>query len=473
MKGPGILRTSHRLVISSAFLWPVLVGFAQTSPASVQVSTNSTCRIDLPAALRLAGAQNLDVEIARARVAEATANWESSMWQFFPWVSVGASYRRHEGLIQNVEGRILDVDKESYTAGPSVTGQLDLGDAIYKNLAARELAKASGYALESQRDDALLAAAQGYFDLLKARNAVEVARQAVRISTNYASQIEQANSAGIAFKGDMLRVQVQTERNLVTLRQTREQQRIASVRLAQTLRLNQTIELLPADDRPITIELLRPDVSLESLVSRALASRSEAKQIGALVRAARDAKNGATYGPMIPSLSAQVFAGGLGGSGEGTASRFGQSQDYAISLGWRIGPGGLFDRGRLRASEARLRIAEVGGEKLRDEITRQVIESYARLQSLADQLVHTRRAIGQAEETLQLTLQRKEFGVGAVLEAIQAEQELTRARLDYVNTTAEYNKVQYGVQRSTGGLTTTTANEQREQGGQGKRDEAN
>jgi outer membrane protein TolC len=416
--------------------------------------------------LRLAGAQNLDVQIARARVAEARANRESSVWQFFPWIGPGVSYRRHDDLIQNVEGRILDVHKESYTVGPSVTSQLDLGDAIYKNLAARQLAKASDYALESRREDALLAAAQGYFDLLKAQNAVEVARQAVRISTNYASQIEQATSAGIAFKGDTLRVQVQTERNLVTLRQTQEQQRVASVRLAQTLRLDQTIELLPADARPITIELLPPDVSLDSLVSRALSSRSEAKQIQALVRAARDAKNGATYGPLIPSLGAQVFVGGLGGSPDGTANRFGQSEDYAVTLGWRIGPGGLFDRGRIRATESRLRIAELGGEKLRDEITRQVVESYLRLQSLADQLVHTRRAIGQAEETLQLTQQRKEFGIGAVLEAIQAEQELTRARLDYVDTTAEYNKLQYGVQRATGGLTTATADEYREQGQQ-------
>jgi outer membrane protein TolC len=466
MNRPRFFYASHVLVFCTAFLWTALVGSAQTPPAPTNLGTNNTCLIDLPAALRLAGAQNLDVQIARARLAEATANRESSVWQFFPWIGLGVSYRRHDDLIQNVEGRILDVHKESYTAGPSITGQLDLGDAIYKNLAARQLAKASNYALESQRDDVLLAAAHGYFDLLKAQNAVEVARQALRISTNYASQIEQATSAGIAFKGDMLRVQVQTERNQVVLRQTQEQQRVASVRLAQTLRLDQTIELLPADGRPITIELLPPDISLESLVSKALGSRSEAKQIDALARAARDAKNGATYGPMIPSLGAQVFAGGLGGSGDGTGSRFGQSEDYAVTLGWRIGPGGLLDRSRVRATEARLRIAELGGEKLRDEITRQVVESYVRFQSLADQLVHTRRAIGQAEETLQLTQQRKEFGIGAVLEAIQAEQELTRARLDYVNTIAEYNKVQYGVQRATGGLTTMPANEHREQGQQ-------
>jgi len=57
-----------------------------------------------------------------------------------------------------------------------------------------------------------------------------------------------------------------------------------------------------------------------------------------------------------------------------------------------------------------------------------------------------------ADETLRLTQQRKEFAVGAVLENIQSEQELTRARLDYLNVIAEYNKAQYALRKATGGL---------------------
>src|SRR2546423_5496768 len=108
-------------------------------------STNKASLIDLPSALQLAGAQNLDVQIARQRLAEARANYESSLWQFFPWISPGVSYRRHDNLIQDVGGKIIDVHKESYTVGPFLSGQLDLGDAIYKNLAARQLVKASDY----------------------------------------------------------------------------------------------------------------------------------------------------------------------------------------------------------------------------------------------------------------------------------------------------------------------------------------
>jgi outer membrane protein TolC len=42
--------------------------------------------------------------------------------------------------------------------------------------------------------------------------------------------------------------------------------------------------------------------------------------------------------------------------------------------------------------------------------------------------------------------------VGVVLETLQAEQDLTRARLDYLKTVAEFNGAQYALSRATGRL---------------------
>ena len=439
--------------LRTGFLAALFFSIGALCAHAQEISTNKTSLIDLPSALQLAGAQNLDVQIARQRLAEARANYESSVWQFFPWISPGVSYRRHDNLIQDVAGKILDVHKESYTVGPSLSGQLDLGDAIYKNLAARQLVKASDHALEGQRQDVLVAAAQGYFDLLKARSSVEVAREAVRISTNYSAQVEQAVGAGIAFKGDLLRVQVQTERNLLTLRQAQEQQRVASARLAQTLHLDPGVELAPRDNDVVPLSLLDTNATIDSLVGQAMALRPELKYSHALVQAAHSAKQGAVYGPLVPSLGAQVFAGGLGGGQDNAPGRFGESEDYLLTLGWRIGPGGLFDRGRIHATESRLQIARLGEKKLLDEITRQVVESLTRVQSLNDQIATAQRAVRAAQETLDLTQQRKQFGVGAVLETIQAEDDLTRSRLELLNAIAEANKAQYALTKAIGGIT--------------------
>src|SRR5206468_2813050 len=123
----------------------------------------------------------------------------------------------------------------------------------------------------------------------------------------------------------------------------------------------------------------------------------------------------------------------LGGGVDGGPRSFGESEDYQLTLGWRLGPGGLFDQGRIHATESRLEIARLTEKKILDDVTRQVVESYTHLQSLHDQITTAQRAVGAGQETLRLSRERKQFGVGAVLETIQAEQELTRARLDLLN----------------------------------------
>ena len=72
------------------------------------------------------------------------------------------------------------------------------------------------------------------------------------------------------------------------------------------------------------------------------------------------------------------------------------------------------------------------------------------MQSLLDQLGTTKQNLATASETLRLTRERKQFGVGIVLEDIQAQQELTRARSDYLNALAEFNKAQYFLLKALG-----------------------
>jgi outer membrane protein TolC len=425
---------------------------AQPSASSTNVNTNHVYPIDLPTALRLANGQNLDIQIARERLKEAKANHESAIELFLPWISPGAAYRRHENRIQDVAGNIIDADKQSYTVGGALTAQMDLGDAVYKSLAAKQLVNAADHALESQRQDSTLAAAQGYYELAKSKAIVDVVKEALSISQDYQKQLHDAVGAGLAFKGDELRVQTQTERYQIALRQGLEQQRVTAARLAQILHLDSSVELIPEDTDLVPLTLVETKAPLDSLLQQALRSRPELKQSQALVTAAHDAKNGAVYGPLIPSLGAQAFVGGLGGGKNNSTGNFGESEDYFVGLGWRIGPGGLFDSGRIHASKARLEAAKLSGAKVQDEIIRHVVESHARAQSLLDQLATTKQNLATASETLRLTRARKQFGVGAVLEDIQAQQELTRARSDYLSAIAEFNKAQYGLSKAVGRL---------------------
>ncbi|PYQ24484.1 MAG: hypothetical protein DMF79_01700 [Acidobacteria bacterium] len=356
------------------------------------------------------------------------------------------------GLIQDVVGNIVEADKDSYAVGGAINLQVDVGDALFRTLAVRQTTHAAEQGLEAQRQEALVRAAQAYFDLLVAQAAVGVAADAFQISQDYESQLRRAVDAGIALKGDELRVRVQTRRNQLSLQQATEQRRILAARLAETLRLDPAVELVAQDLELAPLVLLPATEAVDALVTEAFSVRPELKEAQALVQVAEQTEKGAVYGPLIPTIVGQASFGGLGGGKDGGPTSFGGSRDYLAAVGWRFGPGGLFDVGRIRSTRARREEARWNVEKLKDSIARQVVEARTRTLSQQEQLETAKEALAAAEQGLALARARKEFEVGVVLENILAEQDQTRARQDYARALGEYDKAQYALLRALGRL---------------------
>ena len=431
----------------------ICAAIAVTANLMAFAQQTNTLPIDLPTALRLAGAQNLDVQIARDRLHEAQAEHDSALEIFFPWIAPGVSYHRRDGVAQAVpSGVISDAHFQSYSPGATVSAQMDLGDAIYTTLAAKQLVNAAGHAFDSQRQDTALAAAQNYFDLVKAKALVGAADEALHISRDYQSQLHEAVGIGIAFKGDELRAQSETEHDEILLRRAAQEQRVAAARLAELLHLDATVELSPKESDLVPLALVETNAPLSSLAQQALRNRPELKQTHAQSAAALDSRTGANSGPLVPTLGAPDFGGALGGGPDGGPRNLGAESDVLASLSWRIGPGGIFDFGKIHSTEARLDIARAGEEKIHDRILREVVEAHESVESLRDQLAAAQKNLATADEALRLTRQRKEFGVGIVLENIQAQQDLARARADYLSVIAEFDKAQYALSRAVGGL---------------------
>lgn len=445
-------RVSQQGCVASAVLLLVLLGAPCRADTDRTDEVTPGTPIDLPTVLRLAGAQNLDIQIARQRLEEARARHRSAVQEFFPWLSPGFAYRRHDGLTQGTEGDIVDVQKHSYSPGAVVAAQADIGAAVFRSRETSKLTAAAEGGLEAQRADSLLAAVEGYFDLARAQAAVGVAQDAVRISREYEQQLQRAVETGLALKGDALRVRTQAERAKLVLRQALAAQRLAAARLAETLRLDPKVALAAQDTELLPLSIVDAGSSAEPLVEKALATRPEVSAAQARVAASQDAKDGAVLGPLIPWVGATAFLGGLGGGKADLPGEFGGSRDYVLTVGWRIGPGGLFDSGRIQGSRARLEGARLEAEKTRQGVAREVVEAWTRVRSFADQIATAKAGLTAAEEALRLSQERKEFGIAAVLERILAEQDLTRSRNEYVSAIAEYDKAQYALRRAIGSI---------------------
>ena len=423
-------------------------GAAQAAPAMPAAGSQQQQMIDLPTVLKLAGMNDLDLALVREAENEAKAANDAAMLRFFPWLNAGGGYNRVTGADQAFGGRVSSVNQQLYDRAISVNLPLDLGTALFEKLAARQLQHAAAYDTEAQRNDSLFTAASAYFDLVNAVASEDIAREAVRISQDYEQQLDRGYRAGLINRSELLRVTVQTDRNEVLLRQSQASARTASAALATRLRLDPTVYLEPRERIVAPATLVPIDTPVTALVKDALTFRPELKASASAVAAADQQRIAAKYGPLIPSLTAQAIYGQLRGGANGYLSDYMTSHDYTIGLNWRFGQGGLFDFSRTETANSQLRHQQLAAEKLHDDISQEVVFAYETAHAALDQMGLARRSVESAEESLKLSEQRKEFGVYAVLEVIQAQQDLTQARRDYAQALTQYAKAQYALARA-------------------------
>ena len=394
------------------------------------------------------------MQIAQQKLEEAKGVEQQHVLAFIPTLTVGMGYKNHEGALQDVAGKVFDVSKQSYSLGGTASLDLNLGDAWYKRLAAKQKAAAAASEVETQRLTSLARAAAGYFELVRAQSIVAVAEEAVRISEDYGKQVSSAVKAGVAFKGDALRVDVQTRRNQLDLEKAKGAAKQASVQLAAILRLDPVVTLRAAEGEPTGLKLVSANTDAAALVTKALAKRPELVKQQAEIAAARHSLQSAVKAPWIPSLTAQVFGGGFDGGTGGNTRGLRNSEDYFVGLSWKIGAGGLFDKGRTHAAEAKVKQAELESAQVKEAIIAEVVSAQEQARTLAKEVIAAREGVKAAEENNKLTHERQEFAVGIVLETVLAEQELTRARTDYLNAVTASNTAQYLLMRALGDLGT-------------------
>ena len=112
-----------------------LVGLATTAPIAAAAEA---LKIDLGTALRLADERNLDVAIYYERVTAASSQLAQARLLAVPTIRVGSAYDRHHGTIQETSGAIDDVDRVSQFTGATASLGVDVANAVFAPLAARQ-----------------------------------------------------------------------------------------------------------------------------------------------------------------------------------------------------------------------------------------------------------------------------------------------------------------------------------------------
>jgi outer membrane protein TolC len=407
--------------------------------------------VDWPTVMRLAGAKNEEVAAARLQHHRAVLDVDQAWQRFWPTLSMGAQYRKHQGRLQDVVGDVIEVRKQQVSMGPTVQIDWSPGDSYYAALAAKQRVLAAGQMVERARLELVREAAGRYFELLAAEAVAAVWMDDLTVFEGYAGQLEQGVSAGTVYRGDLLRVRTQVARLKMQIQRAEEGLGVASARLAETLRLPPETALRPAKSDLVPMRSIREE-AIGALVWRAQVTRPEVRATETKNEGLRREEERVRLGPWVPSLQAGYTAGGLGGSRGGGASQFGDQQDLYVGFGWKIGPGGLMDTTRRKAATATREAGELELARIKAVVGREVVEAAVRSRSSEAQVRLSEQAVQSAEEMTRLASERQASQVGVVLEFVLAREDLARARLERIRAISDFNRSQQELRCALGDL---------------------
>jgi outer membrane protein TolC len=432
--------------------------------------------IDLPGALRLAGARDLDIAIARERLCQAMAELSQARALLLPSLYLGPNYIRHDGQVQTVQGPVQTISKSSLflgataAGGSSVTGPVPAGgpapvsglttilrisDAIFQPLAARQVVEARQAGIRRATNDALLAVAEAYLDLQQAAGRLAIAREAAEHADRLARLTSSYARSGAGLEADHRRVLAERDHRRRDIEAAVGQLEVASAELVRLIRLDPRVVVAPVEPPVTVLRMVADACPLDDLIAVALRHRPELSEAQALVQATLTRLKEARLRPLIPSLAFRYSGGGFGGGANGFFGNFNGRSDADVNLYWELQNLGFADRAIARGRASQRREAVLSLLKVQDRVASEVVQADKARRAAARQMDQASRAIPEALASLQLNLTSLRRGAGLPgaarpIEVLQPIQALAQARADYLDAVLSYNRAQFRLVRALG-----------------------
>ncbi len=428
-----------------------------------------TYPIDLSNALGIGGADSLQIRLARTRLFEAQADHLAAKTLWLPSLRLGVGYNKHDGRLQETEGNVLEINRNSLfyggglglgqmplagaASGPSrLMVNLSLADAIFKPRAACQEVASYSAAARAAQNDALTQIAVAYHQLVEAYGLLAAAEEAESLAGKMVAQIKKFERQGFSSQTEISRAQV----NLAQWQRTvADAQRMATVRsaeLARQLRLPPQVQLAPAEEFVLPVDYVDGSNDVEAMIALAVRSRPEITQFAAMREAACWRVKEERWRPWIPHVQVGASTGGFGGGPSTTFPGSAGRSDVDLLAVWELqnmGAGNVALQ-RQRRGQLHQRVLEL--EAVRDRIAAEVVAAAADVDGYRRQVDIAHDAIAIAQQSYELNDQRIRESEGLPIELLQSIAALADAQTTYAQAAANYNQAQYRLMGAMGNL---------------------
>lgn len=438
------------------------------APASATDSTPADgFAIDLPTALRLAGANNLQIALAVERVNQAVARSDAADVLWVPSLNAGVVYNQQSGRIQATEGDVLETRRNSVfvggglgvanaplnggSGGPArMFVDLALVDALFEPLAARQTVRASSAEHTTTFNDTLLAVSLGWIELSRSHARLAIAEEAVTNATELARITADFARTGQGLQADADRAQAELSARQRDVLRTRERIEVASTELARLLRLDPTVRLQVAQPQPVPLEFVEINAELPTLIDQALRCRPEVVRADASIDETWYRQRQEQLRPWVPHLYAGVSGGGFGGGQGSSVNSFSDRVDFDVAAVWQLQNLGFGNQARQDGQASRHREAHLAAHQVRELVAMEVTQAHRQLQLRREQIELSRRQVETARDALKHNLEGIRNGLLRPIEIQQAIAALATAQEAWLDSITDHNRSQFQLLRAIG-----------------------
>ncbi|HEY1214667.1 MAG TPA: TolC family protein, partial [Bryobacteraceae bacterium] len=196
-----------------------------------------------------------------------------------------------------------------------------------------------------------------------------------------------------------------------------------------------------ADDVPL---VAGPDLDEQTALKEAYEHRADLKAAEAQIRAAR-LTYAAARAERLPSLSLSADYGAIGTNPNQAHGTFAVVGTLSVPI-WQGGRA----EGDIEQASAALAQRRAELEDTRSRVESEVRNAFLDLRTAAQQMDVARRNIEVSKQNLELTRQRFRAGVSDNVELVQAQQSVSSAELDYIDSEFARNVAKLSLARAVG-----------------------
>ncbi len=417
--------------------------------------------VDLDTALRLAGVQNPELNLARQRVLESVALRQLAAARFLPSINPGMNYDTHTGNLQQSNGNILSVQRSAlYVGGGSmaiaagtvaIPGVFLGGNTavmLFNYLESRQFVRQREFENLAVRNQVFLKVATAYSELIRSEGRHAVALQAREEAKAIAQLTADYAETGKGRVADANRAATELQRREAYIKFVEAELLTASAQLCALLNLDPSIRLHPTDAYVVPHPLVPDPIPVGELVALGLLRRPELGAQRASVIQGLLALDNARALPFSPTFYLGFSAGGFGGGSNLVRpifGAFGGRTDFDAAAYWTIQNLGVGNVAIIRQANASLQVRRFEQLEMLNRVREEVAEAYAKTHARYAQIATNESAIksGLLSFTQDLTRIRARARDVLPIELLDSFRLMAGARVDFIDAIVDYNEAQF------------------------------